>query len=52
MTLIDTPGFNDTDSDRSDKNIFIEMVKNISIKLKNPKQGISSLILCIMPDAS
>ena len=52
MTLIDTPGLNDTNSDRSDKNIFLEMIKNVSIYLKDEEQGITSLILCIMPNAS
>ena len=31
MTLIDTPGLNDPDASRTDKNIFIEMIKNLSI---------------------
>ena len=33
MTLIDTPGLNDPDARRSDKNIYIEMIKNLSIPL-------------------
>ena len=37
MTLIDTPGFNDPDARRSDKNIHIEMIKNLSIQLYDPK---------------
>ena len=52
MTLIDTPGLNDPDARRSDKNIFIEMIKNLRIQLYDQEQGISSLILCIMPNAS
>ena len=36
MTLIDTPGLNDPDARRSDKNIFIEMIKNLSIPLYDP----------------
>ena len=52
MTLIDTPGLNDPDARRSDKNIYIEMIKNLSIRLNDPMQGISSLILCVMPNAS
>ena len=52
MTLIDTPGLNDPDASRTDKNIFIEMIKNLRIQLYDPQQGISSLILCVMPNAS
>ena len=33
MTLIDTPGLNDPDATRSDKNIHIEMIKNLRIRL-------------------
>ena len=52
MTLIDTPGLNDPDATRSDKNIHIEMIKNLRIQLYDQQQGISSLILCVMPNAS
>ena len=52
MTLIDTPGFNDPDASRSDKNIHIEMIKNLRIQLYDSSQGLSSLILCVMPNAS
>ena len=52
MTLIDTPGLNDPDVRRSDKNIHIEIIKNLSVQLYDPLQGISSLILCVMPNAS
>ena len=52
MILIDTPGLNDPDARRSDKNIHIEMIKNLSIRLYDPQQGLSSLILCVMPNAS
>ena len=52
MTLIDTPGLNDPDQRRSDKNIHIEIIKSLSISLYDPQQGISSLILCVMPNAS
>ena len=52
MTLIDTPGLNDPDARRTDKNTYIEMIKNLSMKLYDEKQGISSLILCVMPNAS
>ena len=31
MILIDTPGLNDPDAARSDKNIHIEMIKNLRI---------------------
>ena len=33
ITLIDTPGLNDPDQRRSDKNIHIEIIKNLSISL-------------------
>ena len=52
MTLIDTPGLNDPDQRRSDKNIHIEIIKNLSMQLNDSEQGISSLILCVMPNAS
>ena len=31
MTLIDTPGLNDPDASRSDKDTYIEIIKNLSI---------------------
>ena len=52
MILIDTPGLNDPDARRTDKNIHIEMIKNLSIQLYDPQQGFSSLIMCVMPNAS
>lgn len=52
MTLIDTPGFNDPDIAVSDKNIYIEIVKSLSSTLYDPTQGISSFILCVMPNES
>ena len=52
MSLIDTPGLNDPDARRSDKNIYIEMIKNLTVHLYNPEQGISSLILCVLPNES
>ena len=52
VSLMDTPGLNDPNAERSDKNIIIEMMKNLGSKLKDPTQGISSLILCVLPDAS
>ena len=33
MILIDTPGFNDPDARRTDKNIHIEMIKNLNVQL-------------------
>ena len=52
MTLIDTPGFNDTNANRSDKKILNELVKLIRPKLEDSKQGITAFIQCIMPDSS
>ena len=52
MIVIDTPGLNDPDASRSDKNIHIEMIKNMRIRLYDLEQGLSSLILCVMPNAS
>ena len=49
---MDTPGLNDPNAERSDKNIIIEMMKNLGAKLNDKEQGIGSLILCVMPDAS
>ena len=52
MTLIDTPGFNDVDVRKSDKNIMIELVNAIRPILTDSNQGISSFTQCIMPDES
>ena len=37
MILIDTPGLNDPDQRRSDKNIHIEIIKNLSLQLYDSK---------------
>ena len=37
MTFIDTPGLNDPDATRSDKNIYIEIIKNLSVQLYDPE---------------
>ena len=37
MTLIDSPGFNDADIQRSDKNIMIELIRMIRPKLYDKK---------------
>ena len=42
MTLIDTPGFNDVDINKSDKSIMIELINAMRPMLMNDKQGISS----------
>ena len=52
MTLIDTPGLNDPDAARTDKKIYIEMIKGIADQLNDKEYGISSLILCVLPNAS
>ena len=52
MSLMDTPGLNDPNAERSDKSIIIEMMKNVGAKLRDKEQGITSLILCVLPDAS
>ena len=49
---MDTPGLNDPNAERSDKSITIEMMKNVEPKLSDKNQGISCLMLCVMPDAS
>ena len=49
---MDTQGLNDPNAERSDKNIIIEMMENLKVKLYDKDQGISSLILCVMPNAS
>ena len=51
-TLFDTPGFNDSDINRSDKSILIETIKTIRPIIKDNKKGISSFIQCIMPNAA
>ena len=52
MTLIDTPGFNDTNVHRTDKKILNELIKTIRPMLYDEHKGISSFIQCIMPDES
>ena len=52
MTLIDTPGFNDVDYQKTDKSILIELINAIRPILTDEKQGISSFMQCIMPDES
>ena len=52
MTFIDTPGLNDPDAARTDKKIYIEMIKSITELLYDKEQGISSLTLCVLPNAS
>ena len=49
---MDTQGLNDPNAERSDKNIIIEMMKNLKAKLYDKDEGISSLILCVLPNAS
>ena len=44
MTLFDTPGFNDSDVNRSDKSILIETVKTQRPMIKDKSKGISSFI--------
>ena len=43
-TLFDTPGFNDSDVNRSDKSILVESIKTIRPMIKDANKGISSLI--------
>ena len=52
MTLIDTPGFNDTNVTRTDKSILNELIKIIRPMLYDSNKGITSFIQCIMPDES
>ena len=52
MSLMDTQGLNDPNAEMSDKNIIIEMMKNLKAKLYDKDEGISSLILCVLPNAS
>ena len=52
MTLIDTPGFNDTNVQRSDKKILNALIKTIRPMLYDSQKGISSFVQCIMPDES
>ena len=53
MTLIDTPGLNDPQTkERSDKQIFMNLVSTIRDTLKSPEKGISMFVQCIMPDQS
>ena len=52
MILIDTPGFNDTNVQRSDKRILNELIQTIRPMLYDSKVGISGFIQCIMPDES
>ena len=52
ISLLDTPGLNDPNTERSDKSITIEMMKNLQAKLKDPTEGISSMVLCVLPNES
>ena len=52
MTLIDTPGLNDPNKTRSDKQIFIDFINTIRESLKSQDQGITMFVQCIMPDES
>ena len=52
MTLIDSPGFNDAEISRTDKNILIELVQTIRPRLYDKNFGINTLIQCVMPDSS
>lgn len=52
MKLIDTPGFNDSDIKRSDKNIMIELINSIRPLMTDKEEGINSFLQCIMPDES
>ena len=44
MTLIDTPGFNDTNVQRSDKKILNELTKTLRPRLSNKNKGITAFI--------
>ena len=52
MTLIDTPGLNDPNRLRTDKQIFMDLVNTIRQPLFSQEQGITSFIQCIMQDNS
>ena len=44
MKLIDTPGFNDSDIKRSDKNIMIELINSIRPLMTDKEEGINSFL--------
>ena len=44
MTLIDTPGLNDADKTRTDKQIYIDLVNTIREAVRSPYQGINVLV--------
>ena len=44
MILIDTPGLNDSNRERTDKQIFIDIVSTIRQPLFSREQGITSFI--------
>ena len=50
MTLINCPGFNDTNKARTDKTIFSNLINTIRDPLKSPNQGITMFLQCIMLD--
>jgi pantothenate kinase-related protein Tda10 len=52
MTLIDSPGTNDPNKTRTDKQIFLDLINTIREPLKSSDQGITMFIQCIMPDES
>ena len=44
MTLIDTPGFNDPNRLRSDKQIYMDLINTIRQPMKSPTEGISMFV--------
>ena len=52
MTLIDTPGFDDDDLNRTDKTILNELTKSIRPRLYCKSEGITAFVQCIMPNKS
>ena len=52
MTLIDTPGTNDPDKIRPDRQIQNELINTIRYRLVSEFGGISSFTQCVMPNAA
>ena len=52
MILIDTPGLNDPNRLRTDKQIFMDLVNTLRHPLFSQEEGITSFIQCIMQDNS
>lgn len=50
LTMIDSPGFNDTSRKRTDQDIHFELINTVRPIFSASDLGVNAFILCIMPD--